>query len=507
MRPSGDCTKAIQPLFTLVETSGLTISSKLPSSSLIRAPMENDDTHIIAIFLGIPSATLLSIALILAIRFCYRPLQWIEVPNAAPTVTTNQTDSTDGFLLQQWSPRIVAPVPQRLIPIERFIRDQEGGEILSEETPPIILERRPPTPPRGHTPIIIISPTSSPDSAPYAPQSPLTRHVCLIRHWYKQIRRGPQHQTHRPNHQSWSLGWQGRCSTTPSQDRSRWVLGQHQHSIQHLLPLRLWVPWSLNPSPSRLQKHRILESARTEPGAHTQACTTCQGTCRQLLNSPSLSSKVQLLAEHPGAAHSPSFHVSSPTSNHLGATRQPTPRAATASTRATRALSATVWTLANRDQWLGHRLRAMPHNTLPHNHFHWRNPWKSRAVPWVDPPWQPQLETSIPISMPPLVYMNSPKMNRSHKYWPKQIIMTYITTLLMNYLLSWLGEEPQPGMTILWRNREDSQLTISSSTRQSEMLASYSMKSTQTILCSHSPHMRISQLKSRSRNQCRMNHR
>ncbi len=60
--------------------------------------MENDDARIIAISLGIPSTTLLSIALILAIRFHYRPLQRIEAPNTAPTVTT---DSTDGFLLQQ----------------------------------------------------------------------------------------------------------------------------------------------------------------------------------------------------------------------------------------------------------------------------------------------------------------------------------------------------------------------------------------------------------------------
>ncbi len=74
MRPSGDCTKAIQPLFTLVETLGLTICSKLSLGSLIRAPMENDEACIIAISLGIPSTTLLSIALILAIRFRYRLL-------------------------------------------------------------------------------------------------------------------------------------------------------------------------------------------------------------------------------------------------------------------------------------------------------------------------------------------------------------------------------------------------------------------------------------------------
>ncbi len=48
--------------------------------------MEKDNTSILAITLGIPSATLLSIALILTIRFRYRPLQQIEVPHATPTV-------------------------------------------------------------------------------------------------------------------------------------------------------------------------------------------------------------------------------------------------------------------------------------------------------------------------------------------------------------------------------------------------------------------------------------
>ncbi len=42
------------------------------------------------------------------------------------------------------------------------------------------------------------------------------------------------------------------------------------------------------------------------------------------------------------------------------------------------------------------------------------------------------------------------------------------------------------------------------SMRQSEMLASCTMKSTQTLLCGYSPCMRTSQLKSRSRNQCQM---
>ncbi len=131
--------------------------------------MENDDARIIAISLGIPSATLLSIALILAIRFRYRPLRWIEVPN--PTVTTNQTDSNNGILLEQRPPWIIAPIPRRPIQINNFLRE-EGGEILSEETSPVILERRPPTPPRRCTPVIILTPTGSPDTTPYVPWTP-----------------------------------------------------------------------------------------------------------------------------------------------------------------------------------------------------------------------------------------------------------------------------------------------------------------------------------------------
>ncbi len=55
--------------------------------------MENDDAMILAISLGIPSTTLLSIVLILAIRFHYRPLQRIE--HLAPTVPTNSPAPSD----------------------------------------------------------------------------------------------------------------------------------------------------------------------------------------------------------------------------------------------------------------------------------------------------------------------------------------------------------------------------------------------------------------------------
>ncbi len=67
--------------------------------------MESDDVNILALALGIPSATLLSIALLLAFRFQYRLLQTREVPT--PTVPTNSpapSDPTDphyGIPLEQ----------------------------------------------------------------------------------------------------------------------------------------------------------------------------------------------------------------------------------------------------------------------------------------------------------------------------------------------------------------------------------------------------------------------
>ncbi len=74
--------------------------------------MENNDGPIIAISLGIPSATLISIALILAIRFRYRSLRQVEAPHIAPTVTTTPTLESDGIPLEQQPPRIIAPIPR-----------------------------------------------------------------------------------------------------------------------------------------------------------------------------------------------------------------------------------------------------------------------------------------------------------------------------------------------------------------------------------------------------------
>ncbi len=136
--------------------------------------MKNNDTTILALALGIPSATLLSIALLLAFRFQYRPLQRREFPT--PTVSTNSPAPTDlvdlyyGIPLEQRPPRIIAPIPRRPILLDDFDRvagSEEGG--VPELISPIIPERRPPTPPGRHTPIIVVSPTTSAEDPPYAP--------------------------------------------------------------------------------------------------------------------------------------------------------------------------------------------------------------------------------------------------------------------------------------------------------------------------------------------------
>ncbi len=51
--------------------------------------MEKDNAIILAASLATPT-TFLTAALIIAIRFHYRPLRQVEVPNAAPTIIINQ---------------------------------------------------------------------------------------------------------------------------------------------------------------------------------------------------------------------------------------------------------------------------------------------------------------------------------------------------------------------------------------------------------------------------------
>ncbi len=78
--------------------------------------MDSNDATILALALGIPSTTLLSIAFLLALRIQYQQLQARRIRN--PTVPTNSpalfpppVDPYYGILLEQRPPRILAPLP------------------------------------------------------------------------------------------------------------------------------------------------------------------------------------------------------------------------------------------------------------------------------------------------------------------------------------------------------------------------------------------------------------
>ncbi len=139
--------------------------------------MDSNNTTILALALGIPSATFLSIAFFIALRIQHRQLQAREDPT--PTVPTtpptppNPADPYYGISLEQRPPRILAPLPHRPIPINNFNRvaDSDQGRV-SESISPIILEARPPIPPRRHAPIIVLSTTATAEDTPYAPRSP-----------------------------------------------------------------------------------------------------------------------------------------------------------------------------------------------------------------------------------------------------------------------------------------------------------------------------------------------
>ncbi len=138
--------------------------------------MDSNDATILALSLGIPSATLLSIAFLLALRIQYRQLQARRIPN--PTVPTNSPlpspppDPYYGIPFEQRPPRINAPVPHRPIPLRQFNRAARTEEESLQSIPPGELAPRPPTPPRRCPPVIILSPTTTSDDHPDAPRSP-----------------------------------------------------------------------------------------------------------------------------------------------------------------------------------------------------------------------------------------------------------------------------------------------------------------------------------------------
>ncbi len=138
--------------------------------------MDSNDATILTLALGIPSATFLSIAFLLVLRIQRQQLQARRIPN--PMVPTNSPappspiDPYYGIPLEQRPPRIVAPLPHRPIPLNKFNRVARSEEGSLELISPILHVLRPPTPPRRCTPVIVISPTTTTEDPPYAPRSP-----------------------------------------------------------------------------------------------------------------------------------------------------------------------------------------------------------------------------------------------------------------------------------------------------------------------------------------------
>ncbi len=132
--------------------------------------MENNDAKIIALALGILSATFVSLAILIAISFHYNLINRIGRQRTPPTVPTTPTNDVDAIPLQQLPPRVFAPVPRHPIPIHDLLGNNNQQEVMGESIAPEEQEGGSPTPTRGCTPII--EPTGDPSYAPYIPRTP-----------------------------------------------------------------------------------------------------------------------------------------------------------------------------------------------------------------------------------------------------------------------------------------------------------------------------------------------
>ncbi len=141
--------------------------------------MDSNNATILALALGIPCATVLSIACLLTLRISHR--QWLARRIRNPTVPTNSpapspppVDPYYGIPLEQRPPRILAPLPHRPIPLDDLARvaRQEGDRGISRSVSTETPEGRPPTPPRRRQPIIIISPSTTAAESPSVDRSP-----------------------------------------------------------------------------------------------------------------------------------------------------------------------------------------------------------------------------------------------------------------------------------------------------------------------------------------------
>ena len=142
--------------------------------------MDSNNATILALALGIPCATVLSIACLLTLRILHRQLLARRIRN--PTVPTNSpapspppVDPYYGIPLEQRPPRILTPLPRRPISIDSLARvarqeTVDGG--ISRSVSTEVPEGNPPTPPRRRQPIIILSPSTTAVESPSVDPSP-----------------------------------------------------------------------------------------------------------------------------------------------------------------------------------------------------------------------------------------------------------------------------------------------------------------------------------------------
>ncbi len=228
--------------------------------------MDSNNATILALALGIPCATLLSIACLLTLRISHRQLLARRIRN--PTVPTNSpappspppVDPYYGIPLEQRPPRILAPLPQRLIPLNeynRVARQEEGRN--SESTHSTVPPPRPPTPPRWRMPVIIISPTVTTEDPPYTPRSPSPG----------------EHTHHRDDRRRLNVGRDIRVTASPTRDHTRDAnptapsapIGPSELWDNVTIPLSAYVPAPCDRSPSiaTTSQHRGAPNVRDRP--------------------------------------------------------------------------------------------------------------------------------------------------------------------------------------------------------------------------------------------------
>ncbi len=135
--------------------------------------MENEDAKIIALALGIPSATFVSLAILIAVSFHYNLVNRVRRrQRRTPTLATIPTNDVDAIPLEQLPPRIHAPIPRHAISVDDLTNNQHEEEVVDEPSHPENPEGGSPTPTRRRTPVIPIATAETPRYTSYVPRTP-----------------------------------------------------------------------------------------------------------------------------------------------------------------------------------------------------------------------------------------------------------------------------------------------------------------------------------------------